>query len=98
MYVAMNRFRIVPGKEQEFIDVWKNRDSQLKETPGFKEFKLLQGGTNKEFTLFASHVIWASEEHFNLETSVGCEKDVQDIAVQRKFSKLVFTLLVMRAF
>jgi heme-degrading monooxygenase HmoA len=65
MYVAMNRFRVVPGKEQAFIDVWKNRDSQLKEAPGFKEFKLLQGCTNPEFTLFASHVIWDSEEHFD---------------------------------
>jgi len=32
-----------------------------------------------------------------LETSVGCEKDVQDIAVQRKFSKFVLTLLGVSA-
>ena len=35
---------------------------------------------------------------FNLETSVGREKDVQDIGVRREFEKVVVTLLVMRAF
>lgn len=65
MYVAMNRFRIAPGKEQEFIDIWKNRDSHLEEVPGFKEFHLLQGPTDEECTLFASHAIWESAEDFN---------------------------------
>jgi len=35
---------------------------------------------------------------FNLETSVGHEKDVQDIGVHREFLKFVVTLLVMRTF
>lgn len=64
MYIAMNRFRIAPGKEQEFIDIWKNRDSHLDGVPGFKDFKLLQGATSEEFTLFASHSIWESEQAF----------------------------------
>ena len=64
MYVAMNRFRIAPGKETDFIDIWKNRDSHLKDVPGFVEFHLLQGATTNEFTLFASHAIWQSEEDF----------------------------------
>ena len=25
MYIAMNRFRVAKGREQEFIDIWKNR-------------------------------------------------------------------------
>lgn len=64
MYIAMNRFRIAPGKEQDFIDVWKNRDSQLQDVPGFQTFNLLQGATNEEFTLFASHATWDSESSF----------------------------------
>lgn len=64
MYVAMNRFRIAPGKEQDFIEVWKNRDSHLKDVPGFKTFNLLQGATTEEFTLFASHSIWDTEASF----------------------------------
>lgn len=64
MYIAMNRFRIVPGREQEFIDIWKNRETFLSEVPGFKEFHLLQGPSNDEHTLFASHSIWESAEAF----------------------------------
>lgn len=65
MYIAMNRFRIARGKEQDFIDIWKNRESHLDEVPGFKEFHLLQGPSDEECTLFASHAVWASEEDFN---------------------------------
>jgi heme-degrading monooxygenase HmoA len=64
MYVAMNRFKIALGKEAEFIEIWKNRDSHLSDVPGFKEFHLLQGPTTEECTLFASHSIWESEQSF----------------------------------
>ena len=43
MFIAMNRFKIVLGKEKEFEDVWKNRDTHLKDVPGFKEFNLVKG-------------------------------------------------------
>ena len=36
MYIAMNRFKIVPGKENEFEKVWRERDTHLSEVPGFK--------------------------------------------------------------
>jgi len=64
MYIAMNRFRIAPGREADFIDVWKNRNSQLEQVPGFVEFHLLQGETDESGTLFASHSIWESGEAF----------------------------------
>lgn len=64
MYLAMNRFKIKPGSEQEFIDVWKERESFLEEVPGFKSFNLLKGPATDEFTLFASHSVWESEEAF----------------------------------
>ncbi|MEM8547554.1 MAG: antibiotic biosynthesis monooxygenase [Pseudomonadota bacterium] len=64
MYIAMNRFHINPGHEQAFIDVWKNRDSHLQAVPGFKDFHLLQGPTNEEYTLFSSHSVWESEQAF----------------------------------
>ena len=64
MYVAMNRFRVALGKEQDFINVWKDRDSHLETVPGFKEFNLLQGATTEEYTQFASHAIWESEQSF----------------------------------
>ena len=55
MFIAMNRFKIVPGKEDAFEKVWKNRDSHLKGVPGFIEFNLVKGEETKEFSLYASH-------------------------------------------
>jgi len=64
MYIAMNRFKIKPGCEQDFIDIWKNRDTYLDSVPGFKTFNLLQGPTSEEFTLFSSHSTWESRQAF----------------------------------
>ena len=43
MYIAMNRFKIVIGKEKAFEGVWKNRETHLENVPGFKEFNLVRG-------------------------------------------------------
>ena len=64
MFIAMNRFKIVLGKEKDFEDVWRKRDSYLDDVDGFKEFNLLKGSTNTEFTLYSSHTVWNSEEDF----------------------------------
>ena len=65
MFVAMNRFKIVLGKEPDFIDVWRKRETFLDEVPGFKSFNLLQSETTEECTLFASHTIWENRESFD---------------------------------
>jgi heme-degrading monooxygenase HmoA len=64
MYIAMNRFRVLPGKEPAFEEVWLSRDTHLGGVPGFVEFQLLRGPTTEEHTLFASHTVWASREAF----------------------------------
>ncbi len=64
MYVAMNRFKIALGKEQDFIQIWRERETYLDEVPGFQSFNLMQGATSEEYTLFASHSVWVSEEAF----------------------------------
>lgn len=66
MFVAMNRFRVVEGCEAAFEEVWKNRDSSLKEMPGFIDFHLLRGPHHAEegYTLYASHTLWKSREDF----------------------------------
>jgi heme-degrading monooxygenase HmoA len=64
MFVAMNRFRIARGREDEFISIWKNRESYLEGVPGFRTFHLLRGPEHEEFTLFASHSIWESATDF----------------------------------
>ena len=64
MYIAMNRFKIVLGKEKEFEEVWKGRDTHLDAVPGFKNFNLAKGEVKDNHTLYASHSIWDSKEAF----------------------------------
>lgn len=68
MFIAMNRFKIATGSENEFIDIWKNRETYLDTVPGFKEFHLLQGPSHDDYTLFASHSTWESREAFEAWT------------------------------
>ena len=64
MYIAMNRFRIAPGRGADFEALWANRESFLHEVPGFIGFHLLKGPEHDDHTLYASHTVWESEEHF----------------------------------
>ena len=68
MFIAMNRFRIKPGKEPDFERVWAERDSHLDQVPGFREFKLLRGASSDEQTLYISHSTWESRETFEAWT------------------------------
>ena len=64
MYLAMNRFKIVLGRENDFETVWKSRETHLEDVKGFKKFNLIKGSTNKEFSLYVSHSEWDSEDAF----------------------------------
>ena len=64
MYIAMNRFKVRKGAEQEFEQVWLTRDSHLKEVPGFIAFHLLKGPERDDHVLYASHSLWRSEAAF----------------------------------
>ncbi len=64
MYIAMNRFKIKPGCEQDFIGIWRSRETHLDSVPGFIEFHLVQGGSHDDYTLFASHTTWQSKQDF----------------------------------
>lgn len=68
MFIAMNRFEIARGHEDDFEDVWRNRESFLDGVPGFKKFNLLKGPSNDEFTLYASHSTWESRAAFDAWT------------------------------
>ena len=45
MYIAMNRFKIVIGREKYFERIWKERETHLDDVLGFLEFNLVKGGT-----------------------------------------------------
>ncbi|WP_122073102.1 antibiotic biosynthesis monooxygenase [Pseudophaeobacter sp. EL27] len=67
-YIAMNRFKIRPGREADFEQIWKSRESHLNELNGFREFRLLKGPQSAEFSLYSSHVVWDSQEDFDAWT------------------------------
>ena len=69
MFIAMNRFRIIKGKESEFERIWLDRETYLDEAPGFVEFHLLRGSDDEDHTLFISHTIWQSKEYFERWTT-----------------------------
>ena len=64
MYLTMNRFRIKPGSEEQFEQIWKGRESKLPEVPGFVAFHLLKGPERDGYRLYASHTTWNREEDF----------------------------------
>ena len=64
MYIAMNRFKIKLGSESSFEDIWKNRETHLDKVEGFKKFNLIKSESNQEYTLYASHSVWESKDHF----------------------------------
>lgn len=86
MYIAMNRFKVAAGSEDAFEDVWRNRDSSLKDMPGFVEFHLLRGPRDEEegYTLFASHTVWRSEEDFSAWTKSQNFRDAHKNAGNNK--------------
>ena len=66
MFIAMNRFKIRPGRETDFENIWKQRDSHLEGVAGFEKFNLVRGKMDQDetFTLYASHTVWRSEDDF----------------------------------
>ena len=68
MFIAMNRFRIARGREADFEQLWRERDSHLEGVPGFRQFHLVRGPEDEESTLYASHTVWDSQEAFEAWT------------------------------
>jgi len=68
LYIAMNRFQVARGREEDFEAAWRERKTYLDDVPGFKEFHLLRGSSNEESTLYASHSQWDTQEAFTAWT------------------------------
>lgn len=68
MFLAMNRFRVAPGSEDTFEQMWLSRDSQLPSVPGFVAFNLLRGPRADDHTLYASHTVWQDQPSFEAWT------------------------------
>jgi heme-degrading monooxygenase HmoA len=68
MFIAMNRFTVVPGAQADFEQVWMTRDSRLHEVLGFIAFHLLRGPERDDHVLYASHTLWRSRADFEAWT------------------------------
>jgi heme-degrading monooxygenase HmoA len=60
MFVAMNNFKIAAGKEDDFEQAWKQRETYLQEVPGFVQFSLLRGDGGE----FISFSTWRDRDAF----------------------------------
>lgn len=61
MFIAMNNFKVTPGKGEAFEEVWRSRQTYLDGVPGFIRFALLRGDAEGEYV---SHSTWQSREAF----------------------------------
>jgi heme-degrading monooxygenase HmoA len=68
MFIAMNRFQVLPGQEKTFEALWLGRDTRLSDVPGFAGFRLLRGPTAEDHALYATHTVWRSKEDFEAWT------------------------------
>ncbi|MEM6680364.1 MAG: antibiotic biosynthesis monooxygenase [Pseudomonadota bacterium] len=84
MFVAMNRFRVAKGKEDQFEEVWRSRETRLEEMAGFKTFHLLRGGEADDYTLYASHTIWSDRASFEAWTRSEQFRDAHKDAGQNR--------------
>ena len=63
-FIAMNRFKIALNRENDFEDIWRKRETHLKDVSGFIEFHLVKGKTEDTHTIYASHSTWRNRTDF----------------------------------
>jgi heme-degrading monooxygenase HmoA len=68
MFIAMNRFQVIPDKAPAFEALWLSRDSHLAGVPGFVAFSMLRGPAADDHVLYSSHTTWQSREDFETWT------------------------------
>jgi heme-degrading monooxygenase HmoA len=84
MFIAMNRFKVIPGSQADFERVWTTRDTRLRRVPGFVEFHLLRGPEREDHVLFASHTIWRNRADFEAWTKSEAFRLAHQSAGQNK--------------
>ncbi|MCA9843422.1 MAG: antibiotic biosynthesis monooxygenase [Dehalococcoidia bacterium] len=61
MFIAMNHFEVEEGREQEFEELWRTRETYLDGLAGFVQFALLKGD---EAGQYISHTVWSDRDAF----------------------------------
>lgn len=68
MFIAMNRFKVLPAACADFEAVWTQRDTHLRDVPGFIVFHLLRGPEREDHVLYSSHTLWQNRADFEAWT------------------------------
>jgi heme-degrading monooxygenase HmoA len=68
MFIAMNRFKVIPDQAKAFEAVWLSRDSHLADVPGFVAFHFLRGPSHDDHILYSSHTVWRTRDDFEAWT------------------------------
>ena len=61
MFVAMNNFKVAPGREADFEKQWRERETFLEGVAGFVEFMLLKSDKTGDYI---SHTTWKDRQSF----------------------------------
>jgi heme-degrading monooxygenase HmoA len=69
MFVAANRFRVLPSETARFEATWLNRESHIRTVPGFLTFHLLRGPAAEDHVLYSSFTLWQSRAAFEAWTT-----------------------------
>ena len=80
----MNRFEIREDSEKKFEKIWKERDSNLQNVPGFLRFNLIRGEKKDGYTLYASHSTWINREAFQNWTQSAAFREAHKNAGQHR--------------
>ncbi|BBG30467.1 antibiotic biosynthesis monooxygenase family protein [Zymobacter palmae] len=64
MFIATNRFKVLPSAAHDFEQRWLSREVYLHTLPGFQRFQLLRGPATDDYVLYVSNIEWASRGAF----------------------------------
>ena len=64
MYIAMNHFRVLADRTEDFERVWRERETFLDGVAGFEQLQLLKGPKEDNIQHYASHSVWRDEASF----------------------------------
>ena len=67
IFAAMNRFKVIPGQEEAFEKRWAERESELKDMPGFVTFLMLRRDavTPDDGYNYSTYTVWENRAAFD---------------------------------
>lgn len=66
VFVSMNRFPVVTGRENDFEDIWARRESRLRGLPGFRAFQMLRRDQVPDDDInYISMAVWDNRAAFD---------------------------------